>query len=715
MNSNRPSLSAASKTDENSAISLFQGSAVSNTQDEQWDLGWLAAVLRRRAALIATVTIGTILTAGGLLFSATSLTPPVHEGRFQLLVEPVNAEEQQARSSTQAQGADNPPPQFDATRSSLDYETQIRILRSPRLVDPIVKQIQTRYPDFTREQLLLGLQLYRITTLTVDRREQGTKIIEASYQDSDPQKVQYVLEQVSQAYLRYSLTDRQSILRQGIKFIDSQLPQLRERVSSLQRQMEDLRQSNTIVDPELQARQLAQQAGDLDQQQSNNQTELAEAQARTQALQQQFEADNLPSVLGEAPYYQTLLDQYQEIEAEIATQSALLLPENPEMQVLLDKRQNLQNLLSVEAARVVNKTADSIAVAEARDRAIAQSEDEINQKIQQLPAVARQYADLERELTLAIDSLNKFSSRQEALQIDAAQQEVPWELITPPYLDRDSQGNLTNTDSVSKVQLLALIAVLAILLGVGVGFLVEIAQDVVQTANAAKQATKLPLLGTVPFDKDKKAPFVEAFYSLYKNVCLLPGSSSSVRSLTISSAQPGDGKTTIAVNLAQAAAAMGKRVLLVDADLRHPQVHQQLNLPNDRGLGDIFSATVSVEGAIQPSVVRGNLLVLTAGQTIPDPLEFLTSEKMRVLMEHFERVFDLVIYDTPPLLGLADSGLIASKTNGLVLVARMGKTKRSALLQVLDELKISSISLLGFVANASKEASHPPAYYRNQP
>ncbi|MBW4659243.1 MAG: polysaccharide biosynthesis tyrosine autokinase [Drouetiella hepatica Uher 2000/2452] len=713
MNSKQPSLSPSSESSENRLMQLFQSSATPTPQEEQWDLGWVGAVFRRRAKLIAAVMIGTVVAGGGLLFSIKSVTPAKYAGRFQLLVEPVNADQQQARSSAQAQGVENSLPPFDPSRSSLDYGTQIRILQSPRLMNGIVKELQTRYPDITYEKLLLNLELSRITSLTLDLKEQGTKIIDVSYQDSDPRKVQYVLDKISQAYLQYSLKDRQSTIRQGIKFIDSQLPQLQQQVNSLQGQIQDLRERNSIVDPELEAQQLSQQASNLGQQSSDSQTDLAEAQARTETLSQQLQSNNLTSVLGEAPYYQSLLNQYQEIAGEIATESGRLQPDNPAMQALLEKQQNLQSLMDIEAARVVSKAADSITVAEARDRAITQSEAEVNQEIQLIPAVARQYADLQRELELATESLNKFSSRQEALQIDAAQQEVPWELITPPQLIRDEDGNLEKVGAVNSAALLGLIAVLGILLGIGVGFLVEVSQDILQTPDETKRSTGLPLLGAVPLDKAKNAAFIESFYSIYKNIRLLPSFDPPARSLAISSPQPGDGKTTIAVNLAQAVAAMGKRVLLVDADLRHPQVHQLLNLPNTQGLSDIFSANVSLSNAIQPSAVRDNLMVLTAGQTVGDPLELLTSEKMRAMMEHFQTVFDLVIYDTPPLLGLADSGLIASQTDGLVLVARMGKSKRSALAQTLEELKISSTAVLGVVANAAKEtANMPEGYYR---
>ena len=605
MDSNQNSRSLRPETNGKPSAPLSQSL---EHDEEKWDLGWLAAALRRRAGLILAVTTGTTIVASGLLFWMAGSLPRKYSGGFQLLVEPVTIQEQQARSSATAQSSDSAG-QIKIEDSQLDYETQIRVLKGPKLIEPIVKLAQTRYPDLTYDSLIANLEIARVNTLTLDKKERSTKLIEVSYQDDDPQKVEFILQQLSKVYLAYSLKERQSSIRQGVKFIDTQLPKLRRRVDGLQRQIQALRQQYTIVTPELQGEQLTTRAGNLGQQKADSQTQIAEAQAKYNALQQQLKSSNLQSVLGEAPYYQSLLTQYQQIEGQLATESARLQADNPALQALIEKRKNLQNLLLAEADRVLSKASGSIAVAEARDRAIAQSRDGVNQSIQQLTGVSRQYADLQRELTLATESLNKFSNRREALQIDVAQQEVPWELIAPPKLVQTAAGVPQNVAAISKVRFLAVIVVLSLLLGVGVGLLAELSQDVLQTKDEAKRFAKLPLLGTIPLQNAKDASiaipprllskktrdagelsranstyslsvFNEAFRSIYKNVRLSTSVNNPIRSLVVSSAETGEGKTTIAVNLALAAAAMGQRVLLVDADLRYPQVHEQIGLPN---------------------------------------------------------------------------------------------------------------------------------------
>jgi polysaccharide biosynthesis transport protein len=262
---------------------------------------------------------------------------------------------------------------------------------------------------------------------------------------------------------------------------------------------------------------------------------------------------------------------------------------------------------------------------------------------------------------------------------------------------------------------------------------------VFHTAEEIRGATKLRLLGVVPFDQElrkrqrklkrlaillersakpetdteqyqtQESPyFIEAFRSLYTNIRLL-SSSNPIQSLVISSAAPGDGKSTVATQLARTAASIGVRVLLVDGDLRNPQIHQCMGLPNQKGLSDAIATDISLNDVIQVCPTEENLFVLTAGRHNSEPIKLLSSDKMQYLMEQFQAFFDLVIYDSPPLVGLSDASILESNTDGLILVVSIAKTDRAMVKRALDSLKVSGASVLGVLANGLKGKA-PKAY-----
>jgi capsular exopolysaccharide synthesis family protein len=145
----------------------------------------------------------------------------------------------------------------------------------------------------------------------------------------------------------------------------------------------------------------------------------------------------------------------------------------------------------------------------------------------------------------------------------------------------------------------------------------------------------------------------------------------------ITSALAGEGKSSLALGLALSAARLHQRVLLIDADLRRPSLHTQLNLPNEEGLSTLL--TVDADIASHSSVQSSEdsfIDILTAGPTPEDPAKLLSSQRMRQLMVNFEQKYDLVLLDAPPVLGLVDAILAGSFCSGVVLVSRIGQVTR---------------------------------------
>ncbi|WNZ27663.1 polysaccharide biosynthesis tyrosine autokinase [Leptolyngbya sp. NK1-12] len=685
------------------------------------ELGRVVAALRRQVWLIAGVT--TVMIGAAVLKIVTAT--PIYRSGFEILTEPVTVETEvlsslpQTLSSRQDQSL---------TTTTLD-ETKIRVLRSPDVLNPVVEELKRDYPEITYESLIRDL------VIQVDAKN----ILQVSYGNPDKELVQTVLDLLSEAYLRYSLEDRRQDIRRGIDFVDSQLPALKSQVAQWQGQLQEFRQQYNLIDPESQASLLSDQMGSLRRDLIETQTQLRETRLTYQQLQTALSQPSLEqagsSPLVDSPRYQKLLDQLLEIDSQLAQDSILYLERSPELNVLLQQRQSLLPLLQQEGFRVAQQVASQIQELQDREQSLSASIGSTNQQIKQLSAVMRQYTDIQRELEIATDNLTQFLAKREGLRIDAAQRQLPWRLLTAPNEPYPSAASTKRT--------LALGAILGLLLGTGAALAIDRLSSVLHTSKEVKDSAKLPILGIIPTNKSLNEldqwlssnavlgslngsgsidslqfhrlmadPFLEAFRLLCVNVRLL-SPDRPIRSLTVSSPVPANGKTTVAFYLAQVAAAMGQRVLLVDGDLRRPSLHHRLNLSNSRGLTDLIAHSLEYEQAIQQTPWESNLYILPAGSIPPEPTRILSSESMRQIIEKNRTAFDLVIYDAPPLLGFADTYLLSEHTDGILLVARLGQLKRSLLEKALEDLRISSIPVLGLVVNDSAEKMGTPyTYYR---
>ncbi|MBF2048603.1 MAG: polysaccharide biosynthesis tyrosine autokinase [Elainella sp. C42_A2020_010] len=675
------------------------------------ELGRVVAALRRQVWLIAGVT--TVMIGAAVLKIITAT--PIYRSGFEILTEPVTVETEVLSSLP---GTLSSRQDQALTTTTLD-ETKIRVLRSPDILEPVIQQLKSDYPDISYERLVRDL------TIQVDAKN----ILQVSYSSPDKELVQTVLDLLSNTYLTYSLEDRRQDIRQGIDFVDSQLPALKSQVAQWQRQLQEFRQQYNLIDPESQASLLSDQMGSLRRDLIETQTQLRETRLTYQQLQTALSQPSLEqagsSPLVDSPRYQKLLDQLLEIDSQLAQDSILYLERSPELNVLLQQRQNLLPLLQQEGFRVAQQVASQIQELQDREQSLSASIGSTNQQIKQLSAVMRQYTDIQRELEIATDNLTQFLAKREGLRIDAAQRQLPWRLLTAPNEPYPSAASTKRT--------LALGAILGLLLGTGAALAIDRLSSVLHTSKEVKDSAKLPILGIIPTNKSLNEldqwlssnaalgslngsgsidsvqfhrlmadPFLEAFRLLCVNVRLL-SPDRPIRSLTVSSPVPANGKTTVAFYLAQVAAAMGQRVLLVDGDLRRPSLHHRLNLSNSRGLTDLIAHSLEYEQAIQQTPWESNLYILPAGSIPPEPTRILSSESMRQIIEKNRTAFDLVIYDAPPLLGFADTYLLSEHTDGILLVARLGQLKRSLLEKALEDLRISSIPVLGLVVNDSAE------------
>ncbi|NEO86849.1 MAG: polysaccharide biosynthesis tyrosine autokinase [Spirulina sp. SIO3F2] len=716
------------------------------------DLAWLFAVVRRRLWIMVLVAATLLGLSGAVILLKSRKVTPNFQGSFQLLVEPITAEGRLARLSVSAQSGitNNSPTEISKVgighADLMDYETQIRVLKSPTVLKSIVAKLEDRYPDLNYPSLYENLYIERIS-YEKDGKLEGTKILEVAYGDEDPDKIISVLEAISEVYLEYSLQERLDGLRRGIEHIDKQLPELEERVDLFQGQLQNLRETYDLSFPHERAEDLAIQSRELNSQRVTIQAELTEKRANYAGLTNNLAQGNpipiLLSSLSTQQAYGTLISQYQANEAAIDRDSAIFESDSPTLAVLYERRASLRQTMAKEARSIVAGVAVRIQELEARLAYINQAEAALNQKTEVFPKVLHKYSDLERKANVATESLKTFLTKREALQLDASQQEIPWELLTAPKIWQTADGIPLAFNTANPRRTIMIAGVLCTLVGVGAGFVVEILHRVYHTPEEIKLDTKLRLLGVIPRlahlnpalpawlrriqavpialweitqhlipfglvpDKanayqnlqQSDIAYRESFRSLYTNISLLGSKQMPIRALVVSSATPNDGKSTVAEHLARTAAALGQRVLLVDADLRNPELHERLGLKNNYGLVDLVQHGLNLNEVIQQSPDQPNLFFLAGGALIDDPVKLLSSPQIEHSLEQFRSFFDLVIYNTPPLVGLSDAQLLTAQADGLLFVVRLAKTDRGLVDKALESLKISGSVVLGFIAN----------------
>lgn len=207
--------------------------------------------------------------------------------------------------------------------------------------------------------------------------------------------------------------------------------------------------------------------------------------------------------------------------------------------------------------------------------------------------------------------------------------------------------------------------------------------------------------------KNPKSRAAEAFRTLRTNI-QFSSLDSNIKSIVITSSGPSEGKSTVLVNLGITIAQSGKRVIIVDCDLRKPSIHKKLGLPNSEGLTNMLIQDKKIEECIIPTKIN-NLYSLTSGPTPPNPAELLGSKKMKSIIGELHQVFDMVLIDAPPVIAVTDAQILATLAEGTLLVTSYGETEKFGVVKAKELLDKVGAKILGVVMN--KVPEHSESYY----
>ena len=210
-------------------------------------------------------------------------------------------------------------------------------------------------------------------------------------------------------------------------------------------------------------------------------------------------------------------------------------------------------------------------------------------------------------------------------------------------------------------------------------------------------------------NSDPRSPVSEQYRTIRTNI-QFSAVDQEIKTLMVTSAGPGEGKSTTVANLAIVFAQQGKKVLLIDADLRKPTIHYTFRQENHTGLTNVLTKQAKIEKAVQKTDIE-NLYTLTSGPIPPNPAELLGAKTMDEFLETASEQFDLVLFDTPPVLAVTDAQVLSNKCNGAIMVVYSGKTETDAAIKAKELLVAAKAKLLGVVLNHKKQKDSQYYYY----
>jgi capsular exopolysaccharide synthesis family protein len=364
----------------------------------------------------------------------------------------------------------------------------------------------------------------------------------------------------------------------------------------------------------------------------------------------------------------------------------------------------------------------------ARDRSntLKRIEQQYKQEIQRFPVLLSEYNRLQPAVQVHRETLQQLLKSRQDMGLEIARGGFDWQVVEEPKLGEKTGSSLLRN--------LLLGSVVGLFLGGVAAFLRDAMDDSIHSLDELKKQTSLPLLGTIPkmllpgsnqtgisqpvsyvstlnpaSFHSNLGLFRESIDLVYKNIQLLD-SSTVIKSLMVTSALSGEGKSTLAIGLAMSAARLHKSVLLIDADLRRPSLHEKLDLSNSEGLSTLLSndPKISTKRVIQSLSRNSTLDVLTSGPIPLDPAKLLTSSQMAQLMAEFEKNYDLVLLDAPPILGVVDTLIMASLCSGVVLVQQIDRVSRKDLIEAAYVM--NRFNVIGVIPNGVQHTTHPYAY-----
>jgi polysaccharide biosynthesis transport protein len=649
---------------------------------------------------------------------------------------------------------------LEGLTGSTPVNTQAEILKSLTTIKSAIIELRDgkyanrrehkRLDKFSNKFELFMSQL-KVTSV------KGTDILEITFQDPSKELAKDVVEKIMEVYIRDDQKNQRREAEAARKFVSQELPKIEGEVKQAENELRLFKEQYDIVDLPTESVKAVETITTLNKEITSASAQLAAETSRLEGLKNLFggkdaQATIQSGLVSESPGLQKSLKELQEIEAKIAIEKTRFSDNDPSILGLKEKRQALVEILQkrfsqslvgdkqfqgkvveMQPAGLQGNLIADFAKSEAQRTSLQKQisalvyvVDAYKKRMSALPKLEQQQNSLGRKLETTRSNYKALLSKLQEIEIAENQTlgnsrvqthaELPQEAISP-----------------KKAQNIAIGGFLGLFLGAATAFLLDSADKRIKTAEEAKALLPgYPILGQIPvFANQKQLPKIgksgrtpgllvltgsggieaEAFRMLQTNLQFL-NADDSLKAIVVSSSQAGEGKSTIAANLALAVAELGKRVFLVDADMRKPSQHMIWRQGNQEGLSNVLTGQCNEQTATVE--VHPNVFLMTAGVVPPNPVILIDSVQMTDLIDRWSNSYDIVIIDAPPLTVAADAAMLASQSAGLLFVLRPGVADKESVQYAGEIIAQSKLKVLGMVLNGvnlDKQHRYNSYYY----
>lgn len=695
---------------------------------------WLA--LKRRW-LPATLVFGSVLGCSVLL---AFLQKPVYKAEGKLLFR-TDRTPSLTGVGQAMEASDALAPQSNPMRTRMEVMQSIPMVQ--RVIDELKLQDQDgealKPEDFIEKKIKL-------------EAVKGTDVLKLSYKSQNPQESATVVNKLMDLYINYSIQTNRAEANLASTFISQQLPRTGESLRQAEFALRQFKERHHIISLAHEEQAIAAAIATFNSQIIDLQRQLSATKAEWGSIRQQVGLDAQTAVqsasLSQSSSVQKALAELQTVESQLAVQRSRFQESFPGIANLEAQKNALQTVLQAQVARALGgkqpiaaqtlqmgelkqsltrellKTETTHANLSTQLATLLKARTAYQQRAQILPKLQQEQHELQRQVDASQSTYQTLLKRLQEIKVAQNQAMGDAQIL--------EQALVPDQASLRGPLMLVVLGILAgSLAALATVIQLEVQDKSLKTLRDVRELFGQPLLGVIPSvlpkarsrsrDADSEIPALpvqqmptsiisESYRMLQANLKF--SSAEQPRVITVTSSVPKEGKSTTAANLAAAIAQLGHRVLLVDADLRHPMQHRIWGLTNFTGLSHMLIGEATLESAdhiLQP--VMPTLDVITAGVTPPNPLALLNSKRMDVLVQALAKVYDFVIIDSPPLVAAADALTLGKLTDGLLLVSRPGVITAAGVRIAKEALERSDQVILGLVVNGILVENEPDSYF----